>query len=104
MLLETSNQYYTHVMLRFVMLGIMGYLNKGILGQGGGRHIRSCPFWNNPGVTKLLGNPGILSKRNIRTKTVASVYVICVCVVSRCGHWTWVLGGVLSTVISGQSV
>ena len=33
-----------------VYLGIPGYLDKGVYG---------CPSWDNPGMARLLGNPGI---------------------------------------------
>ena len=61
-------------------LGILGYFNKGgydcpswenpgmskllgnpeILRQGGGAY--GCPSWDNPGIAKLLGNCGILGQ------------------------------------------
>ena len=34
-------------------LGIPGYLDRGVYG---------CPSWDNPGMARLLGNPGILGQ------------------------------------------
>ena len=35
-------------------MGIPGYLDKGVA--------YNCPSWNNPGIAKLYGNPGILGQ------------------------------------------
>ena len=35
-------------------LGIPGYLDKG--------GVYGCPSWDNPGMARLLGNPGILGQ------------------------------------------
>ena len=38
-------------------LGILGYLDKG--------EVYGCPTWDNPGMARLLGNPGILGQRGV---------------------------------------
>ena len=41
-------------------VGIPGYLDKG--GEAYG-----CPSWDNPGMARLLGNPGILGQGGYMT-------------------------------------